>query len=281
MLLGAGIARYLNNQIDWPVFWLGLAWVITIQLGAQYLHEYFDLYAQADPESQTWNFGGSQVLGTGEGKLPRRIALTASMTALTTAGVFSIMLTRSAELNASTILMMVLLFACALGYSLPPMRLSRSGYGELVLGLIFGFLIPAFSFVLQAEETHRLVIMVGVPLIFVIVPVLLALTFPTYSFDRKHNRMNMLQRIGWQNSMVVHNSLILFAYLSLGVSMLLGFPRAIGMNVFMSIPLALAQIWLMARVAGGAKPSWNAIRFNGISMIGLMVFLFTFSFWTR
>ena len=280
-VLGAGIARYLNHPIDGPALWFGLLWVFAVQLGAQYLHEYFDLYVEADPDSHTWFFGGSPVLGSGEDKLPRRTALNAAVTALTIAGGLTFMLLWYADTRMSSILLMLLIFASALAYSLPPLRLSRSGYGELLTGLFFGFLVPAFSFDLQAGEVHRLVTMVAVPVVLLIIPVILALSFPTFSTDRKYKRTNMLQKVGWQNSMLIHNSLILFSYLSLSVSIVLGFPRSIGMTIFLSFPLGLAQIWLMWRIARGAKPVWPAVRFNALSMVGLMILLFIFSFWIR
>jgi 1,4-dihydroxy-2-naphthoate octaprenyltransferase len=281
VLLGVGIARYLNHAIDGLALWFGLLWVLAVQLGAQYLHEYFDLYVEADSESHTRFFGGSPVLGSGEDKLPRRTALNAAVVSLTIAGGLTFMLLWYAEIGLSSILLMTLIFGSALAYSLPPLRLSRSGYGELLAGLFFGFLVPAFSFDLQAGEVHRLVTMVSVPVVLLAIPMMLALSFPTYSTDRKYRRTNMLQKVGWQNSMMIHNTLILFSYLSLAGIVLLGFPRGIGMTILWSFPLGVVQTWLMGRVAAGAKPAWGAIRYNAISMVGLMVVLFTISFWIR
>lgn len=281
VLLGVGIARYLGHSLDSNVLWFGLFWVLSVQLGAQYLNEYFDLYVDTDPESRTTFFGGSQVLGTGQGKLPRRTALVAAMGALTVAGAFTLMLIWDQRLGFNATLLMFLIFLSALAYSMPPLRLARSGYGELVLALSFGFLIPAFSFGLQTGEAHRLVAMSALPLVLIIIPAIVAISFPTYSNDLKHKRQNLLQKIGWQNSMVVHNTLILLAYLSLAAEMFMGFPRSVGLTVFASFPLGLLQIWLMRRVAGGAKPVWLAVTFNAVAMVALMSFLFVFVFWTR
>ncbi len=40
-LLGAGIARYLGIRINGSAFWLGLVWVMLIQIAAYLLAEYF------------------------------------------------------------------------------------------------------------------------------------------------------------------------------------------------------------------------------------------------
>ena len=38
--LGVGIARYLGAAVDADIFTLGLAWVLSLQLGAHYLYAY-------------------------------------------------------------------------------------------------------------------------------------------------------------------------------------------------------------------------------------------------
>jgi 1,4-dihydroxy-2-naphthoate octaprenyltransferase len=281
VFLGAGIARYLGRSIDSNVLYFGLFWVLALQLGMQYLNEYFDLYVEPDPETRTWFFSGSQVLGTGEGKLPRRTALVAAMAALTVAAAFTLMLFWENRLGLNSTILMLLMFIAVLAYSLPPIRLARSGYGELVLALVYGFLIPAFSFDLQTGEIHRLVTMAAVPLVLIIIPAAVVLSFPGYSTDLKYKRGNMLQKIGWQNSMMVHNTLILLAYLALAAELFIGFPRSIGLTVFASFPLGLLQIWLMRRIAGGAKPIWRAVVFNAVALVGSMFFLMVFVFWTR
>ncbi|MFH1907092.1 MAG: hypothetical protein ABIL11_06905, partial [Chloroflexota bacterium] len=40
-LLGAGIARYLGIHLNGGAFWLGLVWVMLIQIAAYLLAEYF------------------------------------------------------------------------------------------------------------------------------------------------------------------------------------------------------------------------------------------------
>ena len=78
MLLGAGIARYLGTTINWEVFWLGLVWIILVQLASQYLNEYFDIEVDSANENRTVFSGGSGAVGTGEDKLSRKTAFLSS-----------------------------------------------------------------------------------------------------------------------------------------------------------------------------------------------------------
>jgi 1,4-dihydroxy-2-naphthoate octaprenyltransferase len=277
--LGVGIAKYLGYDINWLVYWYGLLWVIAVQLGGIYLFQYFDLYIDVDLESRTRFFGGNPVLGTGEGKLPRRFALIAALGAFATAATLTIMLYWQEAVGFNSVVLMLLIIMAVLAYGVPPLQLSRSGYGELLVGLVVGFLIPAFSFELQSGTLHRLITQTTLPIVLLIVPLLMALTFQGFSTDLKHNRENLLSKIGLQNSVVIHNSLILLAYLSLAGAMFLGLPRRVGLTAFYAFPLGMLQVWLINRIAIGSKPSWLAVRINGITMISLTIVLIIFSYW--
>jgi 1,4-dihydroxy-2-naphthoate octaprenyltransferase len=278
-LMGLGIARYLNFRIDWILFWLGTAWVMAVQLGAVYLHQYFDLRIESDRESHTRLFAGNPVLGSGEEKLPRSTALNLGLAVLAIAGAISVMLFRYPGFGFAAALLMGLTLTGALAYSLPPLRLARSGYGELLVAVFFGYLVHSLAFVLQAGIPHRLVTMVALPLILLITAAQLALAFPGYAADQKYGRMNLLQKIGWQNAVAVHNSLIMLAYLSLAGAAVLGFPRSVGLRAVWSFPLAFVPVWLLSRIASGAKPIWSTLRMSEIALIAVMVASFTISFW--
>jgi len=78
--LGVGIARYLGVTIDWGLYFLGQAWVTTLQLATHYFNEYFDLPADIANANRTLFSGGSGALG--EEGLPREVALWAGIASL-------------------------------------------------------------------------------------------------------------------------------------------------------------------------------------------------------
>ena len=51
--LGVGIARYLGVTVDWGLYFLGQAWVTTLQLATHYFNEYFDSPADAANNNRT------------------------------------------------------------------------------------------------------------------------------------------------------------------------------------------------------------------------------------
>jgi 1,4-dihydroxy-2-naphthoate octaprenyltransferase len=277
--LGVGIAHYLGVTIDWGHYFLGQAWVTTLQLATHYFNEYFDSPADAANANRTLFSGGSGALG--EGGLPREVALWAGIASLTGATSFTVILIRVIGLNPALFLVMVLIFLGAFFYSVPPVRLVESGYGELSTSIIVASLVPAFAFILQYGELHRLVAMSTFALITLHLAMMLAFELPDYANDIKFEKLTLMVRIGWERSITFHNILILISYLLIGLAMLFKFPLLVALPALLSFPLGLFQIWYVNRIAAGAKPNWNLLGALAISVFGLTTYLMTFSFWTR
>jgi len=99
----------------------------------------------------------------------------------------------------------------SLAYSTPPIKLEGSGYGELMVSVIVAFMLPAYAFILQTGELHRLVAMSAFPLTVMHLAMLLAFELPDYANDIKFGKRTIMVRIGWRNGMILHNILILSA----------------------------------------------------------------------
>ncbi len=162
--LGAGIAQYLGAVIRWDIYLLGQAWGTTLQLAAQYLNEYYDFIPDSDNPNRTALTGGSGALG--EGKLPRRTALIAALGCLAVVASLSVLIIAFAHPSPTVVLIMGLIFAGSFFYSVPPVRLATSGYGELTTSIVVANLAPAFALLLQGNDWHRLLPMSTFPLTF-------------------------------------------------------------------------------------------------------------------
>ena len=277
--LGVGIARYLGVPIDWGVYWLGQAWVTTLQLSTHFLNEYYNAPADQDNPNRTPFSGGSGALGPG--KLPRRTALMAGMACLAIVASLTVLILAQIQPPPVAYFIMVLAFLGAFFYSTPPVNLEGSGYGELTTSILVAYLVPAYSFILQAGELHRLVAMASFPLTVLHLAMLIAFEFPDYANDLKHNKRTLLVRLGWQAGMVMHNILILTAFGLLALALTFGLPWFAALPAFLPLPLGLLQIWQMRRIASGIKPNWTAVTLNGLVLFGSMAYLLAFSFWTR
>lgn len=277
--LGVGIARYLGMGIDWGVYFLGQFWVTTLQLAGQYLNEYFDAPQDNQNTNRTPFTGGSGALGP-DG-LPRRTALIAAAGCLAVTASLTVLLLSTASIAPGTLLIMAIGLLGALTYSVPPVRLSSTGYGELVTSFLVANLVPAFAFLLQSGDLHRLLAMATFPLTMLHLAMMLAFEFPDYATDIRLGKRTLLVRMGWQRAVLLHNMLILFAYVTLGLAVILGLPFFIALPSLLTFPLGFLQIWQMRRIADGAKPNWTALALTGIALFTVVAYLLTFAFWTR
>lgn len=277
--LGGGIVHYLGVSLDWTVYWLGQAWVTMLQLSAQYLNEYFDAEQDRQNTNRTPFSGGSGALGP-EG-LPRRTALLAAYGCLAVAASLTVLIISQNKASAATVTIMSLGFIGAIFYSVPPIRLSTTGYGELTVSIMVANLVPAFAFLLQTNELHRLLAMSTFPLVLIHLAMMLAFELPDYAADIRAEKRTLMVRMGWERGMSLHNLLILCTYLTLGAAVLFGLDFFIALPALLTFPLGLLQIWQMRRIAEGATPNWAALTLTGVALVAVMGYLLAFAFWTR
>ena len=279
--LGIGIFHYLSGPVAWTLFFKGLIWIIFTLLGSQYLSEYFDPAIALS--ISTWKHtpfsGDSGAIGVG--KLSRLVALWAGLTSLTIAASMTVLLLENLRNNPAIVLILGLIFIGEFVYAVPPFRLVSSGYGELSMSIIRVGLIPAMAFLLQGHNFHRLLIMVSFPLTLLHISMLFALEFPDYASDIKQGRKPILVRIGWQRGMLIHNLLILGGFVILGLAFAFGLPVSVVWPVVFVLPIGLYQIWMMNRIADGAKPNWNLLLLVAVSTFTLTGYILAFAFWTH
>lgn len=277
--LGVGIADYLGVPIDWGLYLLGQAFVTALQLSAQYLNEYFDSPADAVNPNRTPFSGGSGAVGPG--KLSRNTVLLAAVTMLTIVASLTVLLINRAPATPLLIVVLVLGFLGAFFYSVPPVRLVTSGYGELTTSFLVAFLVPGFAFLLQTGSFHRLLLVSALPLTALHLAMMLVFEFPDYATDLKFEKETLLVRIGWERGMVMNNLLILTAFLLLGLAAILSVPAGIVLPSFLLLPFGLLQIWQMRVIAAGGKPNWTLMGLTGIILFAGVAYMLAFAFWVR
>jgi 1,4-dihydroxy-2-naphthoate octaprenyltransferase len=152
-------------------------------------------------------------------------------------------------------------------------------FQEIILSFLMAVLLPWFGFLLQSGEVHRFLPIITLPLLALRVAMLLSYQLSTYARQLSQKKQTLMVRIGWQNGMLLHNWLILFAFVLIAFGNVLGVPLAIGMPPMAAILLGLWQIWSMRRIAQGGKPNWSGLVWGGVALYGLVVYLYAYSFW--
>jgi 1,4-dihydroxy-2-naphthoate octaprenyltransferase len=278
-ILGTGIAHYLGHKINWELFSLGLGWLFSLQLGLHYLIQHFD---QSPPRRnnlpKVFSFYDG-LLGEEVDQLPRRVALGASAGMLTITTIFTLGMVQFNGFSPSLVVVMGVILLISLSLALPVVNLAGSGLIELSIAFLIGILTPGFSFLLQAGNAHRFVILASMPLVIILIPVLLSLEFPNYAIDLKYKNQNLLQQLGWESAMSVQTTFLLVAFLILGLNILFGMPLRAVISPFLALPLALLQIWQIRRIAAGAKPNWKTLTWNAVVIFELASYMLAISFW--
>ncbi len=292
-VLGGGIARYLGNQIDWPVFWIGLGLVTMLELTSYFLREYFDRAGQPPFETPppppppppprrrppAKNKAEEEEEEPLQVIVPRVIFFQSGAATLTIGAVLTVLLYAQHKLDPPAILFLVLALLLALVYAVPPTRLVYSGYGELVMAFLVANLFPSLAYLLQTGALHRLLAMLTFPLTLLFLAAVLARSLQGFLEDMRRSRQTMLVRLGWERGMFLHNVLIAMAYLVLVISVLVGLPIRLAWPAFLSLPVALFEIWQMNAIANGAKPRWRLLGYTALALVGLTAYFINFALW--
>lgn len=277
--LGVGIAKYLGIPIDWNLYFLGQGIVTTIQLGAHFLYEYFAY--QPNIHNNIFHSKSADSNPLTDIRVSRNLILIAVYVSLTICATFIILLMYNIKFSPLAIGLLVFGVLGALFFSTPPMRLVNSGYGELVEAILLANFIPAFGFILQAEELHRLVALSTFPLTLLVMAAILVFEFQNYGRDIKYEQRNLLVRIGWEKGMTLHHIFILCAFLLLALAVTVKFPWSIAFPIVVLLALGVLQIWQMRRIAGGARPNWRNLQLIAMLLVASYAYLLAFGFWTH
>jgi len=269
--MGTVLAGYLGNPISQIAFWVGLLGVLALQAAMSLLSEVFR--SLTDPLVQDETIRIRKAL--------HDEMLYTSAAALAVFLVMFFLLFNRGDLSPHAILFFVLEVGLVLVYAVPPVRLVNRGFGELILALHLGYLVPSLGFLLQAGEYHRLLALLVFPLVLLGLACFLVLDFPTFSQDRKYNRGSMLVRIGWERAVPLHNLLIAAAYLILLASPLFKVSLTLVWPAFLTAPFALLQVISLHAIARGGKPIWQLLQATAIATFGLTAYFLTLTFWLK
>jgi len=181
----------------------------------------------------------------------------------------------------STDILLALTFLILLAYAVPPLRLSDSGFGELILAIALGTLFPTVAFLLQYGQLQRLLSITSMPLTLLALAFLLVCNFPTFATDLKLGRHTLLTRLTWQKAVPIHHLLVLIAFLLLAAAPFIGTPWGLVWPAFLALPFAATQmIWLQS-IANGGRTFWNFLTGLASATFGLTVYLLALTFWIR
>jgi 1,4-dihydroxy-2-naphthoate polyprenyltransferase len=256
-VLGLSMAYYQLHALEPIKAVMGL----LIMVSAIFMAHYANEYADVDTDSltrRTWFSGGSGVLPSEI--IPRSWALYAAILF----ALLSLILTVLSLLTG--ILPIPGVFIVAMGmlggwfYSMPPLRLERTVWGELDNALLGGFLMPLIAYVPQTGYIDLKALLILIPIFLAVMVNLLAVHWADRNADAAVGKNTLVVRLG-NRTRAVHAILTAFIYLSsAGLIGVVAWP--VFLAIFLTLPLA---IWAVSKFEQGPLPS-------SFLMVAVMIF---------
>ena len=277
--LGGGIVNYLGGSINWVSYWIGQACVILFLVSSNFLKAYYDVDNFNKKDQRSQEVSNNKDTGSNT-RVPRLTLLQAALAGLTVNYVLIALLYINGTKDFPILFFLSLAFLLSIIYAVPPFRLVYSGYGELIQAILITNLTPALAFLFQTGELHRLLAMLTFPLTGLFLAMTLAISLPDYASDIKYERITLMVRLGWRRGMILHNALIVTAYIVLVLAAILGLPWFLIWPCLLTLPLGLFQIWYIIQIAAGAKPRWRLLAVTAQAIPGLSAYLLALALWT-
>ena len=270
--MGAGLAHYDGSRVSWSVLLAGAAFLCFSTLGFDYLQAL-----------QRINDQRFQPEGTSPKELQQiRMGLgLISATFMTAAATIIVGWRIDGVLWQGVVILLVAVFAIGGVVILEGTSQKLWPFHSLFETTLVVIIPPALGYFLQTQEMNNFLTMA----VLGVVPLYLAFILLTqlirFGEDQRREILTTVTAIGWETAMVLHNALILFAFLMFALAAFLGFPWSLIWPVFLTLPLGLLEIWLMGRVKRGQKPLWRIMQFAMGATFLIPVYLLALAFWMR
>ncbi|MDD1776065.1 MAG: hypothetical protein LUP94_01770 [Candidatus Methanomethylicus sp.] len=270
-LLGAASTNYLGSIIEAIVFFMGLIIIEVLFLGMFSLSGFFQLAFKPLMEGET----PRQRLRL------RAILFNSSIGLMSILVIAAFLLKIQYELNIPALLLIVLLIALALFFSIPPFKLIGSGFGELILAFMIGSLVPLFSHVLLSGTIHRLIAFMSFPVVLILISSQIIQNFNSFSLDIKTETNSLVTRLGIKQAGWLHNIFLLLAYLFLALGPLVSVPWRLIFPLFISLPVACLQIIWLQKILQGGRALWDRLVALSAVTVGSLTYLMVVSLWSN
>jgi putative NADPH-quinone reductase/1,4-dihydroxy-2-naphthoate octaprenyltransferase len=202
-LIGALAAAGPSGGFDGAAFWRGLLCLFFIEVATVLANEHYDFESDRRNHNHGPFTGGSRVLVTGAlsfAEVRGGIALALALALLS-----ALWLLAATAASAAVVLPLLGMIAVlALGYTVPPLRLSYRGLGELDVGLTHSLGAILTGFVVQGGAwTAAEPWLLSLPLCLAVLPGITLSGVPDYDADRAVGKRTLVVRAGLRGAYAI------------------------------------------------------------------------------
>lgn len=227
--------------------WLGLAFVFFLEATTVLTNEYFDYPTDSENAYAGPFTGGSRVLVEDDlafGEIRWGALLTGSFAAVSGVGTLAV----GTEATLPAAAAMAVLAVLALGYTMPPLKLSYRTFGEVDVAVThsIGVLLPGYLLA-GGSPTDPLPWLLGLPFLLSVLPSITLAGVPDYEADRAAGKRTIAVRFGIDGAAAVAAGTALVAAAT-GVLWTVWEVPGYGSLVSLSVPHALAIAWTVRKL---------------------------------
>jgi putative NADPH-quinone reductase/1,4-dihydroxy-2-naphthoate octaprenyltransferase len=255
---GALGAQSLGYALEKPVFWLGYLWLFLIEIATVLTNDYYDFNSDKQNKYFSPFTGGSRVivdklLSFAEIRKGIFISLALSFVVLAL-----LLVNISASLPA-VLLICGILFVLALGYTVPPLRLSYRALGEIDVGLTHSFAVVVCGYIFQGGSIDdAFPWLLSLPMFFAALPSIIMSGIPDYDADKAASKETLAVKFGKKGAAALAIGFTLLTAITVIIFKLYNIiPKATGNLVYAVIPHAALLITLVYKYIKNPSPSFR------------------------
>jgi len=244
ILLGAAVAsRYVT--IDWSYFALTMLGGFFLHIGTNTSNDYFDHTSGTDEANYNYMVpfsGGSRSIQMG--LISAKGMLNLSIITFALSALIGIPLIMKAGINI--LYLGFIGFLSGLFYTAPPFRFaSRKGMGEFLIGLNFGPLMVAGSYLVQTGGDMTQIydaILAGIPIGLLVAAIVYVNQFPDHDGDKATGKNNLVVVFGPEKARVGYVFLVIGSFISI-IALTLTKPESFPMLSLISLITSFYSIY--------------------------------------
>lgn len=267
---GAYGAASLGHGFSGTFFWLGYLWLFLLEVSTVLSNDYLDY--ESDKRNKYFSpfTGGSRVLldkTLNPKQILRGIFLALAFSLITVTSLTSV----APGSGAATFGLVLVMYVLALGYTIPPLKLSYRSLGELDVGLThsLGVVLCGFHFQ-RGSIFDPFPWLLSLPLFLAIFPSIILAGIPDYDADRAVSKKTLAVRLGRRRAVTVAMVFTAFSAATVVAWHLFSIvPGAFGIMVFAVIPHAVF-LWLSLyryRQQASPSPLINNLMVNALTYV--------------
>lgn len=253
---GAFAAENLGYGFNRSVFWIGYLWLFLVEVATVLSNDYFDFKSDEQNKFFSPFTGGSRVLV--DKLLNFREVKTGIITSLILSLVVFVILLFTISGNTNPVLLVSgVLFVLAIGYTVPPLRLSYRGLGEFTVGLTHSFAVVVCGYIFQGGNIdNAFPWLLSLPMFLSVLPSIIMSGIPDYDADKAVSKKTLAVRFGKKGAAIIAICFTICAAIAAVIFKLNNIiPGAYSNLIYIVVPHAIFLIMLIYRYIKNPTPS--------------------------